>query len=55
MGFMGLCRPFYRDLEGCAGDCWWPAQVPDGLSMYPGWLDSCGAIDSDWPGVEFVK
>ena len=25
---IGNCQSGVRDFHGCAGDCWWPAQVP---------------------------
>ena len=54
-GVAGLCRPFQRDLYGCASDCWWPAQVPDELSNYGGWSDQCGNAEKDWANVTFIE
>lgn len=54
-GVVGLCRPFQRDLYGCASDCWWPAQVPDELSNYGGWSDQCGNAEKDWANVTFIE
>lgn len=55
MGFAGLCRPMQRDVFGCAGDCWWPAQVPDELTLYPGWLEECQNVEKDWKDIRFVR
>ena len=33
---IGNCQASARDFHGCAGDCWWPAQVPDGLVNHHG-------------------
>ena len=54
-GVVGLCRPFQRDLYGCASDCWWPAQVPDELSNYGGWSDQCGNAEKDWANGTFIE
>ncbi|MGE0487680.1 MAG: quinohemoprotein amine dehydrogenase subunit gamma [Vulcanimicrobiota bacterium] len=54
-GQQSLCRPMYRDLYGCAGDCWWPAQVPDEMSQYPSWVEDCQAIEQDWKDIDFIK
>ena len=35
-GVASLCQPMEADLYGCSDPCWWPAQVPDTMSTYPG-------------------
>ncbi|MFC5587822.1 quinohemoprotein amine dehydrogenase subunit gamma [Sporosarcina soli] len=50
----GLCQPMERDLYGCYGDCWWAAQVPDGLSKYPEWHQDCPAAVRDWQKLKFI-
>ncbi|MBC7541480.1 MAG: quinohemoprotein amine dehydrogenase subunit gamma [Candidatus Sericytochromatia bacterium] len=54
-GAAGLCRPFQRDIYGCSSDCWWPAQVPDELSNYGGWVAQCGNTEKDWANVTFIE
>ena len=54
-GLLGLCHPWQRDLYGCSEDCWWPAQVPDTLSSYPGWSDSCSSVEKDWQNITFIN
>lgn len=55
MGLEGLCQPHYRDLYGCYGDCWWAAQVPDGLTSYGSWADECPSAANDWRKLHYVK
>lgn len=49
------CTPLERDLYGCYGDCWWIAQVPDGLTNYPNWWQDCPAVSRDWQNLKFVE
>lgn len=42
------CQSSARDYHGCAGDCWWPAQVPDGLTNNPDFDVACPNIARDW-------
>ncbi|HEY4566987.1 quinohemoprotein amine dehydrogenase subunit gamma [Planococcaceae bacterium Storch 2/2-2] len=49
-----LCQPMERDLYGCYGDCWWAAQVPDGLTNYPEWHQECAAVVRDWQKLKFI-
>jgi len=50
----GLCQPVEADLYGCYDDCWWPAQVPDQLTNYLGWSDSCAAAERDWRKLDLI-
>lgn len=54
MGLAGACQPMERDIYGCYGDCWWAAQVPDGLANYPKWHEQCPAAVRDWQKLKFV-
>jgi len=45
---VGNCQPSARDYRGCAGDCWWPAQNPDGLTNDPDIDVKCPNIARDW-------
>ncbi len=54
VGLGGGCQPLERDLYGCYGDCWWAAQVPDGMIMYPSWHEECPAAVRDWQKLKFV-
>lgn len=49
-----LCQPMERDLYGCYGDCWWAAQVPDGMAKYPDWHQECPAVVRDWQKLKFI-
>lgn len=49
-----VCQPMERDLYGCYGDCWWAAQVPDGLSNYPDWYEECPSAMRDWQKLNFI-
>lgn len=54
IGLAGGCQPMERDLYGCYGDCWWAAQVPDGMNKYPEWHQACPAAVRDWQKLKFV-
>ena len=41
------------DFLGCAGDCWWPAQMPDGLTNHPEFDGGCPNIARDWRNLKF--
>lgn len=45
---VGNCQSSARDYLGCAGDCWWPAQNPDGLTNSPEFDTVCPNISRDW-------
>ena len=45
---VGNCQSSARDYLGCAGDCWWPAQNPDGLTNSPDFDIVCPNITRDW-------
>lgn len=45
---VGNCQSSARDYLGCAGDCWWPAQNPDGLTNSPELETVCPNITRDW-------
>jgi len=53
-GVTGLCQPVEADLYGCYDDCWWPAQVPDQLTNYLSWSDSCAAAERDWRKLDLI-
>ena len=53
-GTHGLCQPVERDLYDCYHTCYWPAQVPDGLTDFPDWANSCGAPVNDWKSIDLV-
>mgnify|MGYP002400888365 CR=1 FL=1 len=48
------CQPMERDVYGCYGDCWWAAQVPDGLVKHTTWHEECPAAVRDWQKLKFV-
>lgn len=50
---IGQCASSARDFAGCAGDCWWPAQVPDGLTNHPDFDQVCPAVARDWRKMKF--
>ncbi|HEX8012028.1 MAG TPA: quinohemoprotein amine dehydrogenase subunit gamma [Casimicrobiaceae bacterium] len=50
---IGNCQASARDFHGCAGDCWWPAQAPDGLTNYPDFDAACTAIARDWRNLKY--
>ncbi len=45
---VGICQASARDFHGCAGDCWWPAQMPDGLTNHREFDQQCPNIARDW-------
>lgn len=45
---VGNCQASAKDFHGCAGDCWWPAQVPDGLTNHQDLDEQCPNIVRDW-------
>jgi hypothetical protein len=51
---IGDCMPSARDWTSCAGPCWWPAQVPDGIMRFQGFQNQCRAIERDWRNLNFV-
>jgi len=53
-GTHGLCQPIERDLYDCYHTCYWPAQVPDGVTNAPSWTSSCGAPMQDWKSIDLV-
>lgn len=53
-GTHGLCQPIERDLYDCYHTCYWPAQVPDGVTNAPKWTQSCGAPMQDWQSIDLV-
>ncbi len=42
------CQSSAKDFHGCAGDCWWPAQVPDGLTNHEDFDQQCPNVARDW-------
>lgn len=50
---IGNCAPSARDFSGCAGDCWWPAQVPDGLTNNVDFDESCPNVARDWRNMKY--
>lgn len=53
-GVHGLCQPIERDLYDCYHSCYWPGQVPDSLTNWPDWSESCGAAAADWQKIDLV-
>ena len=49
---VGNCQPSAHDYLGCAGDCWWPAQNPDGLTNYLDLETTCSSIIRDWRDIK---
>lgn len=49
---IGMCSPAARDYNGCAGDCWWPAQNPDGLTNNADISNDCSNIARDWRNIK---
>jgi hypothetical protein len=45
---IGNCQSSARDYHGCSGDCWWPAQTPDGLTNNPDFDLVCPNVARDW-------
>jgi len=50
---VGNCQPSARDFHGCAGDCWWPAQAPDGLTNHKDFDAVCPNIARDWRKLKY--
>ncbi|RMG95291.1 MAG: quinohemoprotein amine dehydrogenase [Candidatus Dadabacteria bacterium] len=50
---VGNCQASARDFPGCAGDCWWPAQVPDGLTNHPDFDKQCPSVARDWRKLQY--
>ena len=50
---VGQCASSARDFSGCAGDCWWPAQVPDGLTNHEDFDQVCPNVARDWRNMKF--
>ena len=50
---IGNCGASARDFHGCAGDCWWPAQVPDGLTNHEDFDESCPSVARDWRKMKY--
>lgn len=50
---IGNCQPSARDYMGCAGDCWWPAQVPDGLTNQKTYQEDCPVIARDFRKLKY--
>lgn len=49
---IGNCQSSSHDYLGCAGDCWWPAQNPDGLTNYDDLAATCNSIARDWRDIK---
>jgi hypothetical protein len=49
---IGNCQSSARDYLGCAGDCWWPAQNPDGLTNNENVSSVCNNIARDWRDIK---
>ena len=50
---IGNCQASARDYMGCAGDCWWPAQVPDGLTNQKDFQQDCPIISRDFRKLKY--
>jgi len=50
---IGNCQSSSKDFAGCAGDCWWPAQVPDGLTNHTDFHKVCSSIARDWKDLDY--
>ncbi len=50
---VGNCLSSAKDFHGCAGDCWWPAQVPDGLTNHKDFDQQCPNIARDWRDLKY--
>ena len=53
-GVASLCQPMETDLYGCSDPCWWPAQVPDTITIYPGWNAGAASAQRDWRLLDAV-
>ena len=49
---VGMCQPSAHDFLGGAGDCWWPAQNPDGMTNNADLELMCSSISRDWRDVK---
>jgi hypothetical protein len=49
---VGNCQSSAHDYLACAGDCWWPAQVPDGLTNAIDFDKACPSVARDWREIE---
>lgn len=47
------CQASVRDFMGCTGDCWWPAQTPDGLTNNKDFHEQCSSMSRDWRKVKY--
>jgi Quinohemoprotein amine dehydrogenase, gamma subunit len=50
---IGNCQASVRDFHGCAGDCWWPAQAPDGLVNHKDFDVACPNVARDWRNLKY--
>ena len=50
---VGNCQASARDYNGCAGDCWWPAQVPDGMTNHKDFYQDCSMIARDFRKLNY--
>ena len=50
---VGNCQASARDYNGCAGDCWWPAQVPDGLTNHEDFHRDCEMVARDFRKLKY--
>ena len=50
---IGNCQASVRDFAGCSGDCWWPAQTPDGLTNNPEYHEVCSNMSRDWRTIKY--
>lgn len=50
---IGNCQSSARDYMGCAGDCWWPAQNPDGLTNHKKFHEDCPTIARDFKKLKY--
>jgi hypothetical protein len=50
---IGNCQASVRDFAGCSGDCWWPAQTPDGLTTNPEYHEVCTNMARDWRTIKY--
>jgi hypothetical protein len=50
---IGNCQSSAKDFHGCAGDCWWPAQVPDGLTNHEDFDKQCPNVARDWRIIKY--
>lgn len=50
---VGNCAASVRDFHGCAADCWWPAQTPDGLTNHADFDEACPNVARDWRKMKY--